>query len=93
MTLINNEQELKVTCGLDIGSSNITCAIGYINPVNKSILAFQLILQLPNFITELFHSGIISNTCLSLFLFKKYRDKAKAAQITTKYIFENGGGK
>ena len=37
MTLINNEQELKVTCGLDIGSSNITCAIGYINPVNKSV--------------------------------------------------------
>ena len=37
MTLINNEQELMVTCGLDIGSSNITCAIGYINPVNKNV--------------------------------------------------------
>ena len=37
MTPISNGQELKVTCGLDIGSSNITCAIGHINPVNKNV--------------------------------------------------------
>ena len=37
MTPINNGQEFKVTCGLDIGSSSITCAIGHVNRVNKQV--------------------------------------------------------
>ena len=30
-------QEFKITCGLDIGSSGITCAIGHVNPGNKTV--------------------------------------------------------
>lgn len=37
MTPINNGQEFKVTCGLDIGSSSITCAIGHVNRGNKQV--------------------------------------------------------
>ncbi len=37
MNPISNGQEYKITVGLDIGSSNITCAIGQVNPVTKHI--------------------------------------------------------
>ena len=37
MNHISNGQEFKVTCGLDIGSSSITCAIGHVNRVNKQV--------------------------------------------------------
>ena len=37
MSPISNGQEFKVTVGLDIGSSNITCAIGHANTTNKHI--------------------------------------------------------
>ena len=37
MSPISNGQEFKVTVGLDIGSSNITCAIGHVNPENKHV--------------------------------------------------------
>ena len=33
----SNGQEQKITVGLDIGSSNIVCAIGYVNPNTKNI--------------------------------------------------------
>ena len=32
-----NQRDQKITVGLDIGSSNIICAIGNINPLNKNI--------------------------------------------------------
>ena len=37
MSPISNGQEFKITVGLDIGSSNITCAIGHVNPANKHV--------------------------------------------------------
>ena len=37
MSPISNGQEFKITVGLDIGSSNITCAIGHVNPENKHV--------------------------------------------------------
>ena len=37
MSPISNGQEYKITVGLDSGSSNITCAIGQVNPVTKHI--------------------------------------------------------
>ena len=37
MSPISNGQEFKITVGLDIGSSNITCAIGHVNPTNKHV--------------------------------------------------------
>ena len=37
MNPISNGQDYKITVGLDIGSSNITCAIGQVNPVTKHI--------------------------------------------------------
>ena len=37
MNQISNGQEFKVTCGLDIGSSSITCAIGHVNRGNKKV--------------------------------------------------------
>ena len=37
MNPISNGQDFKVTCGLDIGSSSITCAIGHVNQVNKQV--------------------------------------------------------
>ena len=33
----SNGQEQKITVGLDIGSSNIVCAIGYVNPNTKNV--------------------------------------------------------
>ena len=37
MNLISNGQDYKITVGLDIGSSNITCAIGQVNPTAKHV--------------------------------------------------------
>ena len=37
MSPMINGQEFKITVGLDIGSSNITCAIGHVNPANKHV--------------------------------------------------------
>ena len=37
MRSISNGQEQKITVGLDIGSSNITCAIGHVNPTTKDV--------------------------------------------------------
>jgi len=37
MNPMSNGEEYKITVGLDIGSSNITCAIGQVNPVTKHI--------------------------------------------------------
>ena len=37
MTSIINERDKKIIVGLDIGSSNITCAIGNYNSSNKNI--------------------------------------------------------
>jgi len=37
MKSISNGQEQKITVGLDIGSSNIVCAIGYVNPNTKNV--------------------------------------------------------
>ena len=37
MTPINNGQEFKVICGLDIGSYSITCAIGHVNRESKQV--------------------------------------------------------
>lgn len=37
MSPISNGQEFKITVGLDIGSSNITCAIGHVNPATKHV--------------------------------------------------------
>ena len=37
MRSISNGQEQKITVGLDIGSSNITCAIGQVSPTTKDV--------------------------------------------------------
>ena len=37
MKSISNGQEQKITVGLDIGSSNIICAIGHVNPNTKNV--------------------------------------------------------
>ena len=37
MRSISSRQEQKITVGLDIGSSNITCAIGQVSPTTKDV--------------------------------------------------------